>query len=381
MSKAVCLNDWRCSTLGDEVELAYGKSLPKPSRIAGDFPVYGSNGIVDTHSSWLVKAPGVIVGRKGSCGEVHFAQIHFWAIDTTYYVVPKKDHNFRFLFYFLKTFGLERMNTHSAVPGLNRDLAYQLECQIPPLPEQQKIAAVLSKIQKAIEIQDAILANVRELKKSMMNRLFTHGLRDETTKDTDLGPVPSSWTVKKCLDYVTLQRGQDLRRDDFAEGDIPVIGATQILGYHNSANVKGPGVTVVRSGSSAGFAQFVECDFWAHNVVLYVKDFHGNDQRYVSYHLNHIDLSRFRGGVAVPTLNRNTFASLTTGVPGLAEQIDIASILHAIDTKASAHESKKSALQDLFKTTLNQLMTGTVRVKDLDIDTSAIHDQHFPGQL
>jgi type I restriction enzyme S subunit len=171
---------------------------------------------------------------------------------------------------------------------------------------------------------------------------------------------------------VTLQRGQDLRRSEFAEGEIPVIGATQIIGYHDAANVKGPGVTVVRSGSSAGFAQFVKCDFWAHNVVLYVKDFHGNDPKYVSYQLNHIDLSRFRAGVAVPTLNRNTFASLTTGVPSLDEQFEIAHILSTIDEKIAVHESKKSALHDLFKTTLNKLMTGAVRVADLDIETAGV---------
>ena len=109
------MNNWRESQLGDEVELAYGKSLPAHARETGTFKVYGSNGCVGSHSSPLVSGPGIVVGRKGSVGKVVYSQDDFWPIDTTYYVVNKNDHSWRFLYHLLSSLGLDELNSHSAV--------------------------------------------------------------------------------------------------------------------------------------------------------------------------------------------------------------------------------------------------------------------------
>jgi type I restriction enzyme S subunit len=81
------MSDWHEAYLGDEIELAYGKSLPAHARQSGRFGVFGSNGLVGTHDEACVDGPGIIVGRKGSVGEVTYSVDAFWPIDTTYYVV------------------------------------------------------------------------------------------------------------------------------------------------------------------------------------------------------------------------------------------------------------------------------------------------------
>jgi type I restriction enzyme S subunit len=81
--------DWEKKNLGEEVELCYGKGLPKKNRIPGPYPVFGSNGIVGSHNEFLVEGPGIIIGRKGSVGEVKFSKNNFWPIDTTYYLKVK----------------------------------------------------------------------------------------------------------------------------------------------------------------------------------------------------------------------------------------------------------------------------------------------------
>src|SRR4051812_4846058 len=115
------MNDWCETTLGDEIELAYGKSLPAHTRKPGSFNVFGSNGLVGTHTEACVEGPGIIVGRKGSVGEVTYSSDAFWPIDTTYYVVNKIGHNWRFLYHLLCHSDLTGLNSHSAVPGLNRE--------------------------------------------------------------------------------------------------------------------------------------------------------------------------------------------------------------------------------------------------------------------
>jgi len=96
------MNGWLETTLGEEIELAYGKSLPAHTREAGRFGVFGSNGLVGTHNEACVEGPGIVVGRKGSVGEVCYSSDAFWPIDTTYFVVNKGGHDWRFLYHLLR---------------------------------------------------------------------------------------------------------------------------------------------------------------------------------------------------------------------------------------------------------------------------------------
>lgn len=145
---------WIPIKLGEVAELKYGKALPAASRDGGEFPVYGSNGIVGHHSTWLTPAPTIVVGRKGSVGEVCFSDKNCSPIDTTYYIDSFDFFEPKFCFYLLKTLRLGDLNKSTAIPGLNRQDAYDLEISLPPLAEQTRIAAKL----------DELLAQVGTLK-------------------------------------------------------------------------------------------------------------------------------------------------------------------------------------------------------------------------
>jgi type I restriction enzyme S subunit len=116
---------WEVEPLGDLIELAYGKSLPKGKRNPGNIPVYGSNGRVGWHDQPLIDQPGIIVGRKGNPGLVKWSPTAFFPIDTTFFVVPKHRRlGLPFLLHLLETQDLQSIASDSAVPGLNRNLAY-----------------------------------------------------------------------------------------------------------------------------------------------------------------------------------------------------------------------------------------------------------------
>ena len=252
---------------------------------------------------------------------------------------------------------------------------YRLRVPLPPLPEQKKISHILSTVQRAIEGQGRIIQTTTELKKTLMHKLLTEGIRSEPQQQTEIGLIPESWEVVSFEKFVVLQRGYDLRKQDFRDGTVPVIGATQIIGHHDTAIVKGPGVTVVRSGSSAGKPLFISEDFWPHNVVLFVRDFHGNVPKFVYYKIQSLDLTRYRQGVAVPTLNRNTFRSIQTALPPREEQEQIADTLDSVETKSQVAARKKTALQDLFRALLHELMTAKVRVDGLELTEKKLpHD-------
>jgi type I restriction enzyme S subunit len=124
---------WGVESLGDLIELAYGRALKEETRQLGNVPVFGSNGQVGWHNQKLVDGPGIIVGRKGNPGIVTWAPTDFFAIDTTFYVVPKTDcGSLHFFYYALRDHNLGLLGADSAVPGLNRNMVYMSKQLVPP---------------------------------------------------------------------------------------------------------------------------------------------------------------------------------------------------------------------------------------------------------
>src|SRR4051794_11249799 len=119
--------------LGDVCQFVYGESLKEERRRPGHVPVYGSNGIVGLHDQAITHSPTIIVGRKGSLGEVHYSAVPCFPIDTTYYVDDTKlPCDLRWLYFTLLQLDLTRFNKAAAVPGLNREDAYR---QLIPCPD------------------------------------------------------------------------------------------------------------------------------------------------------------------------------------------------------------------------------------------------------
>ena len=123
---------WEEGKLGDLLDLAYGKGLKKEDRTGKGYPVVGSSGIVDYHSEFLVKGPGIVIGRKGTLGQTIFMSNNFYPIDTTFYVVPQNERtNFIYEYFLLRSINFLEMNSDSAVPGLNKNIALSTELLIP----------------------------------------------------------------------------------------------------------------------------------------------------------------------------------------------------------------------------------------------------------
>ena len=125
---------WRVGKLGDLFNLNYGKSLTLETRIPGQYAVVGSSGVVGSHQDYLVKAPGIVIGRKGTIGQVIWLEENFYPIDTTFYVEDVLGCSGLYFYYFLlKRQDFQRLTSDSAVPGLNRDMAYSVEVAIPEI--------------------------------------------------------------------------------------------------------------------------------------------------------------------------------------------------------------------------------------------------------
>ena len=150
--------NWRCGLLGDAFTLEYGDNLPAPKRTeTGEYPVYGSNGGVGTHDTYLTKEPALIVGRKGSAGALNIADGPSWTTDVAYFVRPPEDVDLRFTYYLFSTLRLDELGK-GIKPGLSRKEAYKLPIALPPLDEQQRIVAKLDQLMALCDRLEAQLA-------------------------------------------------------------------------------------------------------------------------------------------------------------------------------------------------------------------------------
>jgi type I restriction enzyme S subunit len=188
-------HDWDCAPLGRRVGLAYGRGLREEDRKPGDVDVYGSNGRVGSHDVALVNGPGILIGRKGTIGAVHYARRPFWPIDTVYYVVPRAGDDLRFLQHLLDYLPLDFLNAATGVPGLSRRDAYALRGAFPSPNEQAAIARILDAVDTALERTSAAVERAREVKRALVQRVLTEGLRGEPHRKAAIGFVPRSWHV------------------------------------------------------------------------------------------------------------------------------------------------------------------------------------------
>lgn len=101
--------------------------------------------------------------------------------------------------------------------------------------------------------------------------------------------LPPGWKSCELGEIITLQRGHDLPKRERKEGSVPIVSSSGITGFHNESKSVGPGVVTGRYGT-LGEVFYIEQNYWPLNTTLYVRDFKGNDPRFVSYFLQTLDL-------------------------------------------------------------------------------------------
>jgi len=217
-------------------ELLYGRNLPFKKRICGKYNVYGSGGIIGTHNQYLTKGPGVVIGRKGSVGSVYFERHPYFPIDTTYYIKRSFNCDIEYLYYMLCNANLNRMNTHSAVPGLNRNYLYQKKFKIPELGEQRQIASILSSLDLKIELNNQINENLEQIAQAIFKHWFVDfefpNEKGEPYKsnggamvNSELGPIPKGWNIVSLNQIANFLNGLAMQkyRPKNDESHLPVL--------------------------------------------------------------------------------------------------------------------------------------------------------------
>jgi type I restriction enzyme S subunit len=295
----------------------------------------------------------------------------------------------------------EGTGNKTTIPNLSRSRLSEFDVALPPLPEQRKIAAVLWKVQDAIATEDAIVRNARDLKKSLLRRLFSRGVRDEPLKDTPYGEAPKDWDIQPLSECAYVQTGVAKGRpiDPSLAVEIPYLRVANVqAGHLDLSEIKNiqirrdeleryslhrDDVVVTEGGDfdklGRGFIWDSQIEPCVHQNHIFAVRPHRDrlSPRYFAYLIQSPYGRGYFLAVAHKTtnlacINTNKLKAFPVLIPPFPDQERIASALQTVDEKIAVHEAKQRDLQDLFKTLLHQLMTAQIRVNRLDIDTSKV---------
>lgn len=355
---------WVDTQLGNIIELKYGKSLAAQSRDGFGFPVYGSNGVVGKHSIPLINKSGLIVGRKGSYGVVNKSVEPFFPIDTTYYIDDFYNQPLEFLYYYLSFLPLTKLNRSTAIPGLNRDDAYDLNIALPPLAEQKIIAEKLDTLLAQVDSTKARLEQIPQILKRFRQAILTAAisgrLTDKWRKLTDLQTIWKSHTLGELVtidrgssprpikDYITTdENGVNwIKIGDTKEGEKYIRTTKERItkeGSKKSRKVT-PGDFILSNSMSLGRAYIVEIEGYVHDGWFILRLPENIDKNYFYYLLSSSQLQTQFSSLAVGGVVQNIRSELVkqaiVNIPPLLEQQEIVRRVEQLFTYADTIEKQ-----------------------------------------
>ena len=256
---------------------------------------------------------------------------------------------------------INRLNDSGAKAGLNLPTIKSIPIDIPPLPEQRKIATILSTWDKAISTTERLIDNSKQQKKALMQQLLTgkKRLRDDSGK-----PFEGEWKRLSLADIAKIKKGKALSSKNLENGEYPVIAGGKTSPYKHSSYTHEKIITVSASGAYAGFVAYHKQKIWASDCSV-IEEKQCSDIQFIYQYLllNQTKIYSFQSGGAQPHIYPKDIEVLKVNLPEIKEQQKIAFVLSNADKEIELLEQQLAALKQEKKALMQQLLTGKRRVK------------------
>jgi|CXWL01.1.fsa_nt_gi type I restriction enzyme S subunit len=211
------------SKLGDVVTFQRGFDITKDEQTEGDIPIVSSSGVSSYHNQWKIKGPGVVIGRKGTLGTVHYLKDNYWPHDTTLWVKDFKGNDRRLVYYFLQTLHLETFDTGSSNPTLNRNHIHKIKVLFPKKQAQEKIAAILSTYDDLIENNRRRIALLEKMAEEIYREWFVRMRFPGHAQTEFVKGMPAGWREMASSQVFDVLSGGTPKTDmpAYWDGEIP----------------------------------------------------------------------------------------------------------------------------------------------------------------
>jgi type I restriction enzyme S subunit len=379
-------NEWVETTLGDVVQIMYGKDHKHLQN--GLIPVYGSGGIMRYADRSLFEDESILIPRKGTLNNIIYVNKPCWTVDTMFWTKINKSKAYpKFIFYQLMMINFVELNVGSAVPSLTVPVLNNIPLLLPPLPVQRRIADILGTLDDKIELNRRMNATLEEMARALFKAWFVdfepvrakldgrwqrgqslpglpahlYDLFPDQLVDSELGEIPQGWGVGKVGDVVELAYGKPLKSGERVTGKFGVYGSNGLVGYHHQKLVDGPGIIIGRKGT-AGKVTWVNDDFYPIDTSFYAIPIDYLSKHYLFFMLSNLNLSNLSADSAVPGLNRHDAYAQDCVLPSEFVMYEFDKSVQKWHQLIHTNDKNITSLTTLRDTLLPKLLSGEVEV-------------------
>ena len=394
----VMVGKWTKTKLGDLCPFNYGKALTAKQRTPGSVLVVSSAGIIGTHNKPLITGKGIVIGRKGTIGSLTYVDRPFFPIDTAFYIVESDKFDLRFIYYLLHTLRLDKMNSDSAVPGLNRNAAHNLTINLPPLEEQKRIAHLLGSLDDKIELNRKMNETLEEMAQAIFKSWFVDfdGVAEEDLVESELGLTPNGWMIESLDTIATFLNGAACQKFPTKEDEewLPVIKIKQMRAGNTSdadkATITIPKKWHIKDGDVLfSWSASLLVDIWTGgDGALNQHLFKVSSDRFPrwfyllwsKYHLAEFQRIAAAKATTMGHIKRSHLTEAKVLIPP-AEVIESqTNVLKPLLDRLVANRLQSNTLTELRDTLLPKLISGELRIPEAEEQVSELIPQEN-GQL
>ena len=368
--------DWSLRPLREIAPLQRGFDLPTSQIHSGPHPVVYSNGVLQSHERAMVKGPGVITGRSGTIGKVHFIEKDYWPHNTALWVTSFCGNDPKFIYYLYTHIDFARFLAGSGVPTLNRNDIHQHLALSPPLPEQRAIAEALSDIDESLVGLENLITKKRSVKQAAIQQLLTGKIR--------LPGFNGDWKMTRLGELADIENGAtpSTRIAAYWNGQIPWCTPTDITDTAGkyllatkrniteeglsscTASLLPAGTLLLCSRATIGEVKIATSPICTNQGFksLVCKDGVSNEFMYYLVLILKPKMIERAIGSTFLEIGKREVASLEVKLPPHDEQCEIAAVLSDMDTEIATLQRRRDKTRALKQGMMQQLLTGRIRL-------------------
>ncbi|MCP9552509.1 restriction endonuclease subunit S [Prevotella copri] len=387
--------EWKEDVLGNVLEVKYGKDHKKLAD--GQYPVYGSGGLMRYVDSKLYDGPSILIPRKGTLNNIMFVESPFWTVDTMFWSIINTDKvDPKFLFYSICKRDFASMNVGSAVPSMTVNILNDIQISYPKnIEDQRRIASILSSLDRKIELNNKINADLEEMAQAIFKNWFVdfEPFKDGKFVDSELGMIPEGWKVGKITDigclitdyvsngsfaslkqnvhlYETKEYAQFIRNTDLKTNTFSVYVDKHSYDFLSKSTLYGNEIIISNVGDVGSVHLCPKLDIpmtLGNNIIMLrpnEKEYNYFLYLWFKYFSGQALIQGIKGGSAQPKFNKTDFKNLPLLIPSFEIIERSYWIFESMFSILSSNVKENSRLSLLRDTLLPRLMSGELEVPE-----------------
>lgn len=387
--------EWKEDVLGNVLEVKYGKDHKKLAD--GQYPVYGSGGLMRYVDSKLYDGPSILIPRKGTLNNIMFVDNPFWTVDTMFWSIINTDKvDPKFLFYSICKRDFASMNVGSAVPSMTVNILNDIQISYPKnIEDQRRIASILSSLDRKIELNNKINADLEEMAQTIFKNWFVdfEPFKDGKFVDSELGMIPEGWKVGKITDigclitdyvpngsfaslkqnvhlYETKEYAQFIRNTDLKTNTFSVYVDKHSYDFLSKSTLYGNEIIISNVGDVGSVHLCPKLDIpmtLGNNIIMLrpnEKEYNYFLYLWFKYFSGQGLIQGIKGGSAQPKFNKTDFKNLPLLIPSFEIIERSYWIFESMFSILSSNVKENSRLSLLRDTLLPRLMSGELEVPE-----------------